>query len=544
MDAEIRESILREPQAQQELEMELRQLDDDRKLLRTTIVPTGEEMVQLPVNLKRLIWNAQKRFRVDRHTKSNIDPATIIKQVKDLTSRLIVVRGDDHLSVEAQNNATTLFKIMLRSVLSSKRVMKDWRLNRDAFNWLIGEVESRFNQALVHPGEVVGSIAAQAIGEPATQMTLNTFHYAGVSAKNVTLGVPRLRELINVAKQVKTPSLTVHLQPHVSGDSDLAKAVLNKLEYTTLKNVTARTEIYYDPNPEDTVVEEDKEFVKYYFEIPDEDFSLFMDNASPWLLRIVLDRKKKEDKGLSNAEIADRINADFSGDLKCIFNSDNAKELVLQVRMSGDDKHDADDATDDPDDDLFLKKIESNLLNRMPLRGIPGITKVFMRKEKKTFVNAAGSFDDSQKEWLLDTEGVNLLQVMSVDEVNHCKTVSNYVIEIFKVLGIEATRASLLNEVRAVISFDGSYVNYRHLAMLCDVMTFRGHLMSITRHGTLLDHHRHRCRLLKIDLLFCVLNRYQPCRIRSNDAMFFRRNCRNSCGSCYLCRIGSVTWCK
>ncbi len=107
-------------------------------------------------------------------------------------------------------------------------------------------------------------------GEPATQMTLNTFHYAGVSSKNVTLGVPRLREIINVARQVKTPSLTVHLKTEVAKNSDRAKAVLNKLEYTTLRDVTARTEIYYDPDPEHTVVEEDAEFVRSYFEIPDE----------------------------------------------------------------------------------------------------------------------------------------------------------------------------------------------------------------------------------------------------------------------------------
>lgn len=76
------------------------------------------------------------------------------------------------------------------------------------------------------------------------------FHYAGVSSKNVTLGVPRLREIINVANTVKTPSLSVYLKPSVSRDADLAKGVLNKLEFTTLAHVTERTEIYYDPHPE------------------------------------------------------------------------------------------------------------------------------------------------------------------------------------------------------------------------------------------------------------------------------------------------------
>lgn len=77
---------------------------------------------------------------------------------------------------------------------------------------MIGEIKSRFDQAIVNPGEMIGPIAAQSLGEPATQMTLNTFHQAGVSSKNVTLGVPRLKEIINVAKNIKTPSMKIYLK--------------------------------------------------------------------------------------------------------------------------------------------------------------------------------------------------------------------------------------------------------------------------------------------------------------------------------------------
>jgi hypothetical protein len=79
------------------------------------------------------------------------------------------------------------------------------RLTEEAFEWVLGEIEARFHKAVGNPGEMCGALAAQSIGEPATQMTLNTFHFAGVSAKNVTLGVPRLKEIINVSKNPKTP---------------------------------------------------------------------------------------------------------------------------------------------------------------------------------------------------------------------------------------------------------------------------------------------------------------------------------------------------
>ena len=99
---------------------------------------------------------------------------------------------------------------------------------------MLGEIESRFKQSIVHPGENVGSIGAQSMGEPATQMTLNTFHFAGVSAKNVTLGVPRLKEIINVAKNIKTPSLKIYLKEEHSKDYTMAARIGGKIEHTTL----------------------------------------------------------------------------------------------------------------------------------------------------------------------------------------------------------------------------------------------------------------------------------------------------------------------
>lgn len=89
----------------------------------------------------------------------------------------------------------------------------------------------------VNPGEMVGALAAQSLGEPATQMTLNTFHFAGVSSKNVTLGVPRLKEIINISKKPKAPSLTVFLTGAAARDAEKAKNVLCRLEHTTLRKV-------------------------------------------------------------------------------------------------------------------------------------------------------------------------------------------------------------------------------------------------------------------------------------------------------------------
>src|ERR1700742_4432764 len=114
-----------------------------------------------------------------------------------------------------------MFRMHVRGTFATRRGLEKFHLTREAFDWVLGEVEAKFNQSVVHTGEMCGTLAAQSIGEPATQMTLNTFHYAGVSSKNVTLGVPRLKEIINVATNIKTPSLSVYLDPDISNDSAL-----------------------------------------------------------------------------------------------------------------------------------------------------------------------------------------------------------------------------------------------------------------------------------------------------------------------------------
>uniref|UniRef100_A0A7S0DEE9 DNA-directed RNA polymerase n=1 Tax=Amorphochlora amoebiformis TaxID=1561963 RepID=A0A7S0DEE9_9EUKA len=480
---ETKEKIISSNTAFKTLEDEFRQLELDRKNLREFgFLGPGENSVYLPVNLKRLIWNARERFKVDIFGKSDLNPEHIVQEVKNLCSRIRIFNTpkqlNDPISLEVQDNATTLFKMHLRATLASKKVLSDHKLSKDSLEWLLGEIENRFLQAIAHPGEMVGSVAAQSIGEPATQMTLNTFHQAGVSAKNVTLGVPRLKEIINVAKTVKTPSLTVYLEGVNSEHEKLAVKVLNKLEYTRLKDIVQRTELYYDPDPKNCVVEEDRGFLESYFVFGDCEW---VETASPWMLRMVLDRRKKEGKDLENSRIASRIEAGFPEDLWCLHNDDNAPELVLQIRIRDDTRDD--DEEEEMDSTVFLRRLEQHLLEKVDLGGIQGIDKVFMQHSKRPAYNPQGKVVENQMEWILETEGVALKDVLAVEEVDQIRTVSNHIIETFNTLGIEAARKALLTELRGVIEFDGSYVNYRHLSMLVDVMTFRGHLMSITRHG-------------------------------------------------------------
>lgn len=121
--------------------------------------------------------------------------------MKDLQENLLVLRGKNEIIQNAQQDAVTLFCCLLRSRLASRRVIQEYKLTKQAFEWVLSNIEAQFLRSVVHPGEMVGVLAAQSIGEPATQMTLNTFHFAGVASKKVTSGVPRLKEILNVAQE-------------------------------------------------------------------------------------------------------------------------------------------------------------------------------------------------------------------------------------------------------------------------------------------------------------------------------------------------------
>lgn len=178
LEPDILEDCRTDPEVQLLLDKEAETLREDQAALRIVMANReagreSDESSYAPGNVRRVIQNAMRQFRIDRAQPSDLHPRVIIQKVTELLDRLVVVVGDDPLSVEAQNNATTLYRILVRSMLASKRVLKDFRLSEAALNWVIGEVETRFHIAKVNPGEMVGVLAAQSIGEPATQMTLN-----------------------------------------------------------------------------------------------------------------------------------------------------------------------------------------------------------------------------------------------------------------------------------------------------------------------------------------------------------------------------------
>jgi DNA-directed RNA polymerase II subunit RPB1 len=497
IDPDLIDKYRNDSELKRMLDEEYDQLVQDRGKLREIMGCRGpgsesDANTYLPVNIDRTIWNSQRQFRVNVLEPTSLNPKVIIEAVRKLCDEdLIIVAGDDILSREAQFNATLLFRSLLRSKLASKRVLKEFRLTESAFLNVIGTIRSEFRAAIVNAGEMCGVLAAQSIGEPATQMTLNTFHNTGIGAKNVTLGVPRLNEILNVAKQIKTPSLNIQLK--VEDDKKEASDLMSKIEYTTLGDITLRTEIHYDPNPRTSIVEEDREFVEEFFAFDDGEVKT--EQMSPWVLRIVLDDKfinmrLAQDETFNISQIANKISEFFADGVHVVYTDSNSTTgFVLRVRILLKDSDggvvDNDDLITGSEDFELLRRIQKNLLEKLHLFGCPGIRKVYIM-EKKTVIrwtDESGFKRNPKTSWLLETDGTNLAEVITYPQVDHRTTTSNDILEMFQTLGIEGARASLFFELRNVLSFDGAYVNYRHIACLADCMCYGGYIMAISRHG-------------------------------------------------------------
>jgi len=462
----------------------------------------------LPCSVWRNIQNVQQKYNIDLNAPTSLHPRDVIIAVRDLLQAIEdTIPSQDK---EARHNAVFYFTCLIRAYLSAKCVICNYRLTSDAFASLVNQIRRDFERAIVCPGESVGPIAAQSVGEPATQMTLNTFHYAGVSAKNVTLGVPRLKELLDVARKVKTPWLTLHPTADIENDQGSVLHVQGSLEHTTLRSVTQSVRIVFDPDITTTVIEEDRTMVESYWAargIDDEN----RDALSPWVLRLSLNRAAVTACGLHMKEIAEKLDKatqrveDKASDRRrsmflIIDGADNVEELVLHIRKrySPEEMQARDDwmksdatvsVTDMPDviDVTCLKMLVEGALSMITLRGIPGLTKVRMQQEKFASVDEVTkgvlTGDDRKESWVLQSAGTSFSEVLTHPKIDYRTIDCNDISKVYDLLGIEAARACLFSELNKVLSFDGSYTNKRHIMILSDIMTFGGSIQAVSRHG-------------------------------------------------------------
>jgi DNA-directed RNA polymerase II subunit RPB1 len=450
----------------------------------------GDSGVSCPVAFSYVIGNIQGQTNITSSSLVDITPVEAFE---------LIERTYDNLLKIHYAPPTLLFKTLYYYYLSPKDLLIIRRFNKNALIILLDTITLDYKRSIVTPGEMVGMIAGQSIGEVSTQMTLNTFHFAGVASKsNVTRGVPRIEEILSLSENPKNPSLTIFLKQEDETQKDKAQSIMYMLEHTRLEEVVKSVEICFDPDNLSSLIEQDKttiEQFKAFEDMVDEciDSSLSNDEneKSKWIIRMVMDPEVMLEKNITMDDINFTLKNSYDSQITCVFSDFNADKLVFRIRMNevikisssrSAQKKTKVNPLDQSDHIYILKNFQDQLLQNIVLRGIKGIDKVILRKVKDTVFEKNGIYK-KEDIWVLDTVGTNMLDVLALDYIDNTRVVSNDIVEVFNVLGIEAARQTILNELVEVISYDGTYINYHNYCVLCDRMTATSKLISISRHG-------------------------------------------------------------
>jgi DNA-directed RNA polymerase II subunit RPB1 len=450
----------------------------------------NENNVRVPVSFQNIIANIQGQLNLNSNSIVDITPLETFDLIEEYYGKLKKI-------VYVQ--PTALFEILYFYYLSPKDLLVNKRFHRAAIIMVLENIILKYKQSIVHPGEMVGVIAGQSIGEPTTQLTLNTFHLAGVASKsNVTRGVPRIEEILRLTKNPKNPSLTIHLKPIDEVEQDKATKYANMLEHTKLIDVIKSVQICFDPNDTATTIADDAVLMDQYYEfeqIMNECNNTDMENGvskSKWIIRLELDADSLLDKNITMDDIHFAINSSHGNDISCVYSDYNANNLVFRIRLNSSifnkskKQKGIPDTLDQSDEIYMLRNFQEALLNNIVLRGVNGIVNVNPRKLKNNISRDEGKYV-AKEVWVLDTNGSNMMDVMAMDFIDGNRTYSNDIKEIFDVLGIEAARQIIYNEFVEVMEFSDVYINYHHLSLLCDRMTSTKGMVSIFRSGILND---------------------------------------------------------
>jgi len=315
--------------------------------------------------------------------------------------------------IELKVNRSSLPEKLKDELKSKLRVVRR-KLSREKLDSILDRVEREYENAKVEPREAVGIVAAQSIGEPGTQMTLRTFHYAGVGAIYITLGLPRIIEIVDARRKPSTPAMKVRLRGEYASDRHKAEMLAMEIEETHIRDIAK-------------------------VESSTEDMCVCVYPNKRELLR----------RGIGEEQVIDKI-----------------KSMDMPVQESEDGKLKIYTRNNSYHELLRLEERVSNML----VRGIEGIRRAIVRKSP-------------DGEYMLYTEGSALKKISKIEGVDFSRTTTNNIAEIAEVLGIEAARNAIIDEMMNTLEEQGLDVDARHVTLIADAMTVEGEVKQIGRHG-------------------------------------------------------------
>jgi DNA-directed RNA polymerase II subunit RPB1 len=501
---------------------EITTIVDDWTYMRAKFRDNIPKTITSVVNFDRLIKTVKNRLRSTGSVPylRGVDvlyPSYVYESLKKLESEIYLPTAKS-----LSDHCLRGFFVLLRSKLASKIMIFQEGFNKTGFNDLLTEIKIKFYRGLVAPGEAVGVIAAQSIGEPSTQITLDAFHSTG-SKVSVSGGVPRLKEILSLTK-MKTPSDIIYLQnvpipaevttvtggmsvneylgtlnsvTKISDDVKSARAgakmqiqelimkhavlkIKSQFEFVKFSNMVSKSEIRYIENFTDPDLDVYEDIIGYN-ELHGEAAPL-----SSWFLKFDLNENIVAEHNLRMETIVDILKASHKN-LTIIHALPNSQLWYVLVNVPN--------LISDPM--TALSELEETILSTR-IKGVKDINRAMIRMPPrkdiklpsgrivqvgtKEYTKIVDNYINSE-DYIVDTYGTNLIDIMSMPHVDPYRTYSNNITEMYEMFGIEVARRAIIREIVEVFSGAGVTFDVRHIELLADNMTSRGLLQKVDRIG-------------------------------------------------------------
>ncbi len=434
-----------------------------------------------------------------------LTPSYIIKKLNSIieykNTQILCLKKKDienknSLKYKDEMASKNLLFIALHNFLNPKKCLLEYKIDKFKFDTIIDKIMYDFNNAVIDPGETVGILAAQSLGEPVTQMTLNTFHHAGIASMGTAnLGVGRTREILSLSRSPKEPIMSIRLKKEYNTNKEIANMIAAHIKFTTIDDLTKRISIIYEPNPlkKDGYRDKDKVY-DIFFSKGSGNNSCSKDiKGLPWLIRIELDKEELLNKNITLLDIKSKFCSNWINKFSDIKSVRKEKRLLLDkiTKIAILSNNDNDNT---PVLHFRLNMVDINLSNlisfqeiiisKFKLKGMQNIKDIKnVGKERSVTFDNPDKKEEFLEEYVIHVDGINLYDIRYINGIDCNNTICNNVIDIYHTFGIEAARMAISKELRTVYYANGSKINFQHLSILIDVMTNNGSITSIDRHG-------------------------------------------------------------
>lgn len=368
---------------------------------------------------------------------------------KEQTDILSFLKPNDKLPSETAMEIINHFK---KDILEQ---LQNVKIYPNKIPELKQQIIDTFYDSLVEPGESVGVLKAQSIGEKQTQSNLNSFHTAGSSENARTNITSKFSELLNTTKEPKAPLCYIYFKEGNNNISQLRETIGNKIVEIDMKSVINNMTVYIDKR-------EDLWYKSFFILYPEKPEFELKDCIS---LQMNMDRLYTYKITLQY--IAMFINDKYN-DIFVIFSPDSIGIINIYIdtknvslpenRISYINTANA--------SEIYLEEVVYPIINSQIICGLEGINEVYFLKDKET------------DKWMVETNGSNFQKLLSLDIIDNTRTRTTNLWDIYKILGIEAVRQFLIDEFLSIMGG----INEVHPTLLADKMTFTGTILSISRY--------------------------------------------------------------